>query len=144
MDVAGLEAFAERAAEALRGDERVVTVWLGGSLAAGTADGYSDVDLRIAVADVAFEAVVADWQALPDRIAPTVLRRKIGTPESPVVTAITREWLRFDIALARESTPARAGDRMLFDRRTAAPADAAPAGRADPSARLPGLVEEFL
>ncbi len=31
-------------------DERVVAIWLGGSLAAGTADEYSDIDMRLAVA----------------------------------------------------------------------------------------------
>jgi hypothetical protein len=31
-------------------DERVVAIWLGGSLAAGSADEYSDIDLRLAVA----------------------------------------------------------------------------------------------
>ena len=30
-------------------DERVVALWLGGSLAAGTGDAYSDIDLRVAV-----------------------------------------------------------------------------------------------
>jgi predicted nucleotidyltransferase len=144
VGVAGLEAFAARAAEALRGDERIVAVWLGGSLAAGTADAYSDVDLRVAVADDAFEAVAADWEALPAWIAPTVLRRRIGTPESPIVTAITPEWLRFDVVLAKASAPERAGDRVLFDRRAAGPEAAAPAGRPDPAARLPGLVEELL
>jgi predicted nucleotidyltransferase len=142
--VARLEAFAERAAEAMRGDERIVAAWLGGSLAAGTADGYSDVDLRVAVLDEAFDAVVADWPALPDRIAPTVLRRKIGPPDSPIVTAITPEWLRFDVAIARASAPERAGDRLLFDRRAAPPEPGAPVPRPDPAARLPGLVEEFL
>lgn len=30
-------------------DERIVAIWLGGSFAAGTADQYSDIDLRIAL-----------------------------------------------------------------------------------------------
>lgn len=132
-----------RAAEALRGDGRIVAVWLGGSLAAGRADAHSDVDLRVAIADETFEAVVADWEALPARIAPTVLRRRIGAVDSPVVTAITPEWLRFDMALARASAPERPGDRVLFDRRAAVP-EAPAAARPDPAARLPGLVEEFL
>jgi predicted nucleotidyltransferase len=144
VSLARQEDFAARAAEALRGDERIVAVWLGGSLAAGTADAHSDVDLRVAVADEAYDAVVADWEALATRIAPTVLRRKIGLPESPIVTAIAPDWTRFDLVIARASAPERAGDRVLFDRRSAVPDAPAPAARPDPAARLPGLVEEFL
>jgi len=142
-ELARLEAFVEHAAATLHADERVVAAWLGGSLAAGTADAYSDVDLRVAVVDDAFDAFVADWPGLPERLAPTVMRRRVGTPESPIVTAITPEWLRFDVAIARGSAPERAGDRVLFDRRPSAPTEA-PAPRPDPASRLPGLVEEFL
>jgi predicted nucleotidyltransferase len=142
-DLARLEAFVEHAAAVLRADDRVAAAWLGGSLAAGTADPYSDVDLRVAVADEPFDGFVADWERLLERLAPTVLRRKIGTPESPILIAITPEWLRFDVAVARAAAPERAGDRVLFDRRGASPA-APPPARPDPAARLPGLVEEFL
>jgi predicted nucleotidyltransferase len=142
-DLAQLEEFVEQATAKLRADERIVAAWLGGSMAAGTADAYSDVDLRIAVADDAFDAFVADWPSLPDRLAPTVMRRRIGTPESPIVIAITPEWLRFDVAIARAAAPARAGDRPLFDRRATSPTEA-PTARPEPASRLPGLVEEFL
>src|SRR5262245_47118299 len=141
--LARLEAFVEPAAAALRADERIVAAWLGGRLAAGTADARSDVDLRVAVADDAFDAFVADWPSLPARIAPTVMPRRIGTPESPIGNAITPEWLRFDVAIARAAAPERAGDRVPFDRRATRPVEA-PAARPDPATRLPGLVEEFL
>lgn len=42
-------------------DERVVAIWLGGSLAAGTGDPYSDIDLRVAVSP----ADLAGWKT-PD------------------------------------------------------------------------------
>jgi D-3-phosphoglycerate dehydrogenase len=111
--LARLEAFVEHATAALQGDERVVAAWLGGSLAAGTADAYSDVDLRVAVADDAFDAFVADWPDVAERLAPTVMRRRIGPPESPIVIAITPEWLRFDVAVARAAAPARVGAEIL-------------------------------
>jgi hypothetical protein len=142
-DLTRLDAFVEHATAALQADERIVAAWLGGSLAAGTADAHSDVDLRIAVADDAFDAFVTDWPSLPERLAPTVMRRRIGTPESPIVIAITPGWLRFDVAIARATAPRRTGDRLLFDRGAPPPADA-PAARPDPASRLPGLVEEFL
>ena len=40
-------------------DEQVVALWLGGSLAAGTGDAYSDIDLRVAVPP----ADLAAWKA---------------------------------------------------------------------------------
>ena len=40
-------------------DERMVALWLGGSLAAGTGDAYSDIDLRVAVPP----ADLAAWQS---------------------------------------------------------------------------------
>ncbi len=46
--------------EALAGhDQRIVALWLQGSLAAGTADALSDVDAYLAIADEQFDAVYA-------------------------------------------------------------------------------------
>jgi len=134
-----LDAFIEHATIALRADERIVAAWLVGSMAAGTADAYSDVDLRIAVAEDAYDAFVGEWQRLPDRLSPTVMRRKIGAPDSPIVIGITPAWLRFDIAIVQGTAPNRAGDRVLFDRRPPqladAPAPALAAGPGQPTAR---------
>jgi hypothetical protein len=52
-------------APALWADERVVALWLGGSLARGAGDDYSDIDLRVAVDSAELEAWRArDTQAL--------------------------------------------------------------------------------
>jgi predicted nucleotidyltransferase len=47
--LAALTTFADRAAVALHADDRVRALWLTGSLAAGTADPQSDVDLRVRI-----------------------------------------------------------------------------------------------
>ena len=47
-------------APALWVDERVVALWLGGSLARGEGDDYSDIDLRVAVDPADLEAW-RDW-----------------------------------------------------------------------------------
>jgi hypothetical protein len=47
-------------APALWADEQVVALWLGGSLACGEGDAYSDIDLRVAVDPADLEA----WRAL--------------------------------------------------------------------------------
>ena len=46
-------------------DESVIAIWVGGSLASGTGDRYSDVDFRIAVEDGCLEAWrEPDWERL--------------------------------------------------------------------------------
>ena len=53
--------------ERLKNDEQVRAAWLGGSFAAGAADRYSDVDLRIAIAADQISAWrTPDWPAIFD------------------------------------------------------------------------------
>jgi predicted nucleotidyltransferase len=59
-------------------DERIRAIWLGGSLAAGTADQYSDIDLRVAV----LPADLSRWKR-PD------LDALVGSPP------LARQFLRF-------------------------------------------------
>ncbi len=67
-----LTTFAEQAAMILRKDERVRILWLTGSLAKGTADAQSDVDLRAAVRVEDFATIGQWWQDLLDQLAPTI------------------------------------------------------------------------
>jgi len=55
-----------RAVARLQQDERVVALILGGSLARGSADLYSDVDLYGVVRDGAFDAVLAERDAVTE------------------------------------------------------------------------------
>lgn len=141
-------AFVERLTAALGADERVLAIWLMGSLARGTADRYSDVDVRIAVRDADFPAAVEGWRELVDRVSPTVMRRRFGPPDDPIVTAIAPDWLRFDIAIQpASSAKGRSYDaaRLLFDRDgTGARSRVTAATPPDPLARLPFVVEEFI
>ena len=56
----------ESARAVLERDARVVAAWVGGSIAAGTADRWSDVDLRLAVAESDLPTVIA---AIPETLA---------------------------------------------------------------------------
>ncbi len=58
-------------------DENVAALWLGGSLARGTGDAHSDVDLRVAVAPAAF-----DFQTAPGR-ATTLLDAVVAGLHTP-------------------------------------------------------------
>ena len=64
-------ALLEQAVNYFRGDDRVLGMILGGSLARGTADFYSDVDLYIVACDESFEAVFDERD---------VAARAIGSP----------------------------------------------------------------
>ena len=61
-----------RAVARLREDERVVALVLGGSLARGAADPYSDVDLYVVVRDGAFDAVLAERDAIAGGVGSTL------------------------------------------------------------------------
>lgn len=152
-------------------DERVLRVWLSGSLGRGIADAGSDLDVVIEVADEAFDAFAEGWREWLAQVTPTVLARALpGLPGSWY--SLTPKCARFDAvvirARARGQRAARAEQRLVFDRTAAADGGgsppsastsaqnpdpgpdtpAAPAAQAigpgpDP-ARLLGLVEEFL
>lgn len=147
--LAALTAFAEHAAAALRDDERVRVVWLTGSLAAGTADAQSDVDLRAAVRAEDFAIIGEWWQELVDRIAPTVwTRRWPGPPDEAITSAITRDYRRFDLVIQSVlDTRPRAYEaaQLLFDKDgTAQHITLTAPARHNPLARLPYLVEEYI
>jgi len=98
--IAALKAFAEQAATTLRDEERARILWLTGSLATGMADAQSDVDLRVAVQPEDFASVGQWWQNLIDRISTTVWKRRWpGAPDEVILSAITPDYLRFDVVI---------------------------------------------
>lgn len=62
--------FVESALQVLSRDPRVKALWAGGSLADGAADRWSDVDLRLAVADHDRRAFMADIEDTLQAICP--------------------------------------------------------------------------
>jgi len=115
-----------RATAVLSEDPRVVAAWLVGSFASGEADAFSDVDLRAAVADGAWDDVRATWGGIVERIAPAVSVRPMG--EAGAV-CVTPEWLRFDLVLRPVSMlegHSYDGAVALFDRAGLLPADPPP------------------
>lgn len=149
VQIAKLRAFAEQAASTLREDERVRLLWLTGSLAAGTADTQSDVDLRLAVREEDFATVGQWWPELLDLVAPTVWKRRWpGAADEAILGAITTDYLRFDLVVqsVMDTKPRRLeAAQVLFDKdgiaerfplTTTAPRD--------PFVHLSFLVEEFI
>jgi predicted nucleotidyltransferase len=75
-------------------DPAVRAAWVGGSLARGTADDWSDIDLHLLVTDPdEFGRAIAEWFA---RTMPTVLADPIpGVPGGFVF--VTPEWIHVDV-----------------------------------------------
>ena len=98
----------ERALAVLGNDPRVARVELSGSVAAGTADAWSDLDLHVVAHPQHYESVLADWPTWLADITPTVFAR---TPLLPfVVNTVTAEGLTFDVAIySTETAPPTTG-----------------------------------
>jgi hypothetical protein len=95
----------ERARAVLGTDVRVRAVELGGSVAAGTADEWSDLDLQVIAHADRYDELLADWPAWLGQITPTVFAR---TPIAPfIVNAVTDDGLTVDIVIFR-------GEAMTF------------------------------
>lgn len=146
---AKLMAFVEQATLILRKDERIRLLWLTGSLAAGTADAQSDVDLRVAVRAEDFATIKQWWPELLDQISPTVWKRRWpGSPDEAILGAITQDYQRFDLvvqSVADTKPRTLAAAQLLFDKDGVAQHMllTAPTSH-DPFANLSFLVEEFI
>lgn len=90
-------ALHERAVRVLGADERVTSVEVSGSVGAGTADHWSDLDLSVVVAPEHHEAFLAEWPTWLAAITPTVFAR---TPVAPfVINTVTTDGLIFDLVV---------------------------------------------
>ncbi|HEV7721318.1 MAG TPA: nucleotidyltransferase domain-containing protein [Iamia sp.] len=88
-----------RAQEVLGADERVRAVELAGSVASGTADRWSDLDLAVVTHDEGHDVLLADWPRWLAEITPTVFAR---TPIAPmIVNAVTADGLTLDLVIHR-------------------------------------------
>jgi hypothetical protein len=93
----------ERAREVLGADGRVRSVGVGGSVAAGTADRWSDLDLAIATDPEHHDDFISEWPAWLGQITPTVFAR---TPIAPfIVNTITEDGLTVDFVIRTGQAP---------------------------------------
>ena len=108
----------DRVVATLDSDERIVALWLGGSLGRGVADAGSDLDLIVTVADAAAEEIRAAGDAMWAFLDPVIA---LEIPYLPgCFTLLTSGGLRVDTVLEAESEVASSPYRqrvMVFDRR---------------------------
>lgn len=109
----------------LREDERVVALVLGGSLARGAADRCSDVDLYVVVRDGAFDAVLAEREAIAGGVGSTLFAFDVdpvpggSTDHIVLYEGPDGEPIKFDFMYLKESdlepAPKWAGCAVLED-----------------------------
>jgi hypothetical protein len=94
----------ERVSQVLGEDQRVRAVTFGGSVGAGTADQWSDLDLAIVTEPDHHDEFLSDWPGWLERITPTVFAR---TPIAPfIINTITDEGLTLDLVIWSGDAPA--------------------------------------
>jgi hypothetical protein len=132
--------------DAARADARVCGLFLGGSLATGHADAFSDVDLVLAVNAEAHPAFVEQIRAWIAALVELVLWKQ-PYPTWPLFNAVTTEWLRLDLTVTvpERLTGSKATLKPLVDPRDlyGGLPDRLPAREVDP-AKVVALTEEFL
>jgi len=95
----------ERANQVLSNDHRVRSITTGGSVGAGTADQWSDLDLAIVTEPDHYDEFISDWPNWLERITPTVFAR---TPiASFIINTITDDGLTLDLVIWSGEAPAR-------------------------------------
>lgn len=131
---------------ALEADERVRAAWLSGSLARGTADAASDLDLILAVADDTFDGFVDGWSHWLAAVVPVLIGNEIpGT--RLIAYAMTEDFCRIDAVIepvGRISESPHRRRTVILDRDgidahvpSASPGDGPDAGR------ITGIITEF-
>jgi hypothetical protein len=86
-----------RSAELFAGDDRVVALFVVGSVGRSAADASSDLDLLVAtVDDEAQRSLIVDWRAWATAITPWVYGRCL---RDKVVSLVTPGWERLDVSV---------------------------------------------
>lgn len=136
----------DRVVAVFAADERVRAMWLGGSLARGTADIASDLDVLVAVRERDVDAFLEEWRAWLADVTPTVIARRLPFLRGGFYS-VTPGRERLDVVVesvdALTETPFRTR-LLVFDRDGLDAEVPTPVAAVGPSSeRVDTLVEEF-
>lgn len=143
-DVSIHQPLIDRITDVLAEDERIVSAWLSGSLGRGEGDAWSDVDVTCVVEEEDLSACVAEYAGKRNPIGETLILRSLY---GRVVTAVTPDWQRYDLAFMtvqefRSQDPAAL--RLLTPKGASPPSGGPRRSQPMQAERLAGLIEEFL
>jgi hypothetical protein len=127
--VAQRDAFVEQMLELAKGDDRVVVAAVVGSLAVGTADRFSDIDLTFGIADdVSVVDVLDDWTGRLEEERDAVQLAELGRGPTIYRVFLLRDMLQFDLSMtpAARFRPAGPRFRLVFGDTAAEGPDAEP------------------
>lgn len=136
----------QRVIDVVTADDRVRGLWLSGSIARGTADPGSDLDLLLAIADGDFDDFVDHWRDWLAEITPTLLAKQV--PGSRLIMyALTEDLCRIDAVVEPvgklSESPHRTRLTVLDRDRLSERVPAATPGSGPNPDRISMLIEEF-
>jgi hypothetical protein len=127
-------------------DDRIRALWLSGSLAKGTADGGSDLDIVVAVRDSDFDEFAEHWREWLATITPTLLARELPFARGSFYSTTTG-CERLDVIsepVSKLSSSRHRYRRVIFDRDGLDAAVPVPDPLPGPNLdRLRSIVDEF-
>jgi len=88
---------------ACQADERVVAAFLSGSYAKGTADGHSDLDFGLILADEAYTDFIASWEAFIQRLGEPVFLKEYHGGGTDMVFFVLSDGTEGEIVSGRKS-----------------------------------------
>lgn len=104
----------------LEADDRVLAVWLVGSLARGAGDRFSDIDLYVVVRDADYDAVYGERGALARRLGDVLSTFEVEWPSCQMLGVILKNGIEIDLCYCRidQCEIFKPGHqyRILFDR----------------------------
>ncbi len=138
------QALLDQLTTVLAADARIRSVWLSGSFGRGQGDAWSDIDLTVVADEADLPACLDDYQGAAPGLPEVVLARVVY---GRLVTAITPDWRRFDLAFTTPPELARqdgASLRPLLGDTSEAPPSHPPAADTGARQRLGDMVTEFI
>jgi len=99
-----LQKTVERFRAMCQADPRIVAAFVGGSLATGTADEYSDIDVYLIIADEAYASFLADRAAFMRQLGEPVFLEDFDGFGFDMVLFIFEDGIKGELALAKASS----------------------------------------
>jgi len=114
------EGLIDQLSRLLREDDRVLAAWLVGSLAQGSGDRFSDIDLYIVPGDLYYEAVFEERENLAQSLGDVLSTFEVSWPSCQMLGVILKNGVELDLCYSRldqcEIFKSDCSYKILFDK----------------------------